>query len=68
MAGNARGGKIREPSGGHIVNAGAGGFAEALDLQLSHGLLVFEKPETGADNLAGISEPSLTHIGLDEML
>jgi len=64
MTRNIRSGKIREPAGGNIVDAGPRRFAEALDFQLAQSLLVFEKPEPGANDLTGVTESAIANIRL----
>jgi hypothetical protein len=68
MTRNIRSGKIREPAGSHIVDADPRRFAEALNFQLAQSLLVFEKPEPGANDFAGVAEPAIANIRLDKLL
>ena len=64
MTRNIRSGKIREPAGSNIVDADPRRFAEALDFQLAQSLLVFEKPEPGANDLTGVTESAIANIRL----
>lgn len=67
MARNIRDGKIREPTGGNIVDAGPCRFAKTLDFQLAQSLLVFEKPEPGANDFAGVAEPAIADIRFNKL-
>lgn len=67
MARNIRGGEIREAAGGNIVDAGPRRFPEALDFQLAQSLLVFEKPEPGANDFTGIAESAIANIRLNKL-
>jgi hypothetical protein len=67
VARNIRGGKIREATGGNIVDAGPRRFAEALDFQLAQSLLVFEKPEPGANDFAGVAESAIANVRLNKL-
>ena len=67
MARNFRGGKISEPTGGHIVDAGPCRFAKALNFQLAQSLFVFEKPEPGANDFAGVAESAIANTRLNKL-
>jgi hypothetical protein len=66
MARNFRDRKIREPTGGNIVDAGSRRFAKALDFQLAQSLFVLEEPEPGANDFTGVAEPAGANIRLNK--
>jgi hypothetical protein len=64
---NIGGGKIREPAGGNVVYADPCRFAETLNFEFAESLLVFEKPESGANDLTGVAESAVANIRLNEL-
>ena len=67
MERNIGGGKIREPAGGNVVYADPCRFAKALNFEFAESLLVFEKPESGANDLTGVAESAVANIRLNEL-
>ena len=64
---DSRGRKVRETTGGNVIQAGPRGFAKALDFEFAKSLFVFEKPETGANNLADVGKTAIANIRIDKL-